>query len=268
MNEMTDSGDAFAEIVFLAGSPNRIAVLDALAARDSVDRRELVAELNISRVTVKRILDALESRGWVSTEGSVCRTTPTGEIVLEEFQSLLETVESMERLSLVRSWLPDDFDVDFRRLVNATITLPTWSDSVAPVRRSAELARDVDELRVCASGVAPDVIKGIRDAAVEDDADVEVVMTAEAIEVICGDPTMRGWFADLVEVGGRVYEHPSHSYLIATCDRTAVVGMNDDTGAPRGLVESTDDAVYEWVRSTVDRCREEAHLADPGMFTE
>lgn len=255
---MTDSEGAFGSLVFLARSPNRIAVLDALATEEPVDRRDLVDDLGLSRLTVTRIINALESRGWITSEGAAYQATPVGEVILEEVQSLLDTFESMERLSLVRPWLPADFDVDLRRLTDARITLPTWSDSVAPVRRAAEVCRGVDELRVCASGVAPDVIQGIRDAAVEDDTDVEVVVTTDAIEVVRDDPTMRTWFRDLVASDGRVYEHPGHPYLIGLCDRIAVIGINDGDGMPRGLVESTDTAVYEWARSTTDRCREEA----------
>jgi predicted transcriptional regulator len=265
---MTDSENAFAVLVFLAGSPNRIAVLHALATDGAVDRRDLVDDLGLSRVTVSRILAALESRRWVTGEGTVYRTTPIGEVVLEECQSLLDTIESMERLSLILPWLPADFDVDLRRLGNARITLPTWSDSVAPVRRAAEVCRGLDDLRVCASGVAPDVIKGIRDAAVEDDADVEVVATTSALDVVRTDPTMRGWFAHITDVDGRVYEHPGHPYLIALCDRTAIIGVNDGEGMPRGLVESTDEQAYEWVSSTFDRCRKEAEPVAAHVFSE
>jgi predicted transcriptional regulator len=253
--------------VFLAGSPNRIAVLDALTAGEPVDRRDLVDDLGLSRVTVTRIVNGLESRGWVTGEGTTYQATPIGEIVLEEVQSLLDTFESMERLSLVLPWLPDDLDVDLRRLTDARITLPTWSDSVAPVRRAAELCRGVDELTVCASGIAPDVIKGIRDAAVEDGADVEVVVTADAIEVVRDDPTMRNWFGEVVDSDGQIYEHRGHPYLIGLCDHIAVIGVNDNDGMPRGLIESTDTAVYEWVRSTTDRCRAEARPVGSDAFS-
>jgi predicted transcriptional regulator len=265
---MIDSEDAFAILVFLTGSPNRIAVLHAIATDGAVDRRDLVDDLGLSRVTVTRILDALESRRWITGEGTVYRTTSVGEVVLDECQSLLDTIESMERLSLVLPWLPADFDVDIRRLRNARVTLPTWSDSVAPVRRAAEVCRGLDDLRVCASGVAPDVIKGIRDAAVEDETDVEFVATTSALEVVRTDPTMRGWFADVIDADGRVYEHPGHQYLIGLCDRTAIIGMNDESGMPRGLVESTDETVYEWVHSTIDRCRAEAKPLAGHTFSE
>lgn len=260
--------DPFDTVAFLAGSPNRIAVLDALATLGPLSRPDLVEAVAISRVTVGRILDEFVERGWVTREDPAYRVTSIGEVVSETFGSLLRTMESMDRLSTVLPWLPPDFDVDVRRLQTARITVPTWSDSVAPVRRAADLCAGLDVLRVCPSGVAPDVVQGIRDAAVEDGADVEVVATANVLEIIREDPTMRGWFDDLLGVGGRIYEHPGHRYLIATCDRTAVVGMNDETGAPRGLVESSDAAVLDWVHATIDRCREEAEPVEDGAFFE
>jgi predicted transcriptional regulator len=262
------STDPFTTVAFLAGSPNRIAVLDALAEFGPVPRFDLVERLGVSRVTVGRILNDFVARQWVAREGTTFRITPVGEVVCETFGALLTTVESMDRLSSVQPWLPADFDIDARRLATARITVPTWSDSVAPIRRAAELCYGLDSLRVCASGVAPDVIQGIRDAAVDEGTHVEVVMTSAGLDVIRDDPTMRGWFADLVDAGGRVHEHPGHSYLVATCDRTAIVGMNDDAGAPRGLVESTDVAVFDWVDSVIDRCRAEGQPVEHGVFAE
>lgn len=264
---LPDSEEAYVAFAFLAGSPNRIAVLHALTTGEPIDRRDLVDDLGLSRVTVTRILNGLESRAWVASEGSVYYTTAIGDVVAEEFKSFLDTLASMERLALVHPWLPDDFDVDLRRLATASVTVPTWSDSVAPVRRAAERCRGLNSLRVCASGAAPDVIKGIRDAAIEDNADVEVVATSSMLRVIQTDSTMRGWFTDLIDAGGRIYRHPGHPYLIATFDQTAVIGVNDNAGMPRGLVESTDKVVYKWVRSTVDRCREEAEPVGDEAFS-
>lgn len=259
--------DPFDTVAFLAGSPNRIAVLDALATLGPLSRPDLAEEVGVSRVTVGRSLDEFVERGWVTREGPAYRVTSIGEVVSETFGSLLRTMESMDRLATVLPWLPPDFDVDVRRLQTARITVPTWSDSVAPIRRAVDLCAGLDVLRVCPSGVAPDVIQGIRDAAVEDGADVEVVATANVLEIIREDPTMRGWFDDLLGVGGRLYEHPGHRYLIAVCDRTAVIGMNDETGAPRGLVESDDAAVLDWVHTTIDRCREEAEPVEDEAFS-
>ncbi|WP_416838425.1 helix-turn-helix transcriptional regulator [Haloferax sp. DFSO52] len=259
--------DAFDTVAFLAGSPNRIMVLDSVISFGPISRRELVDVLGLSRVTVSRILDDFEERNWVSRRGTLYDATPVGEVVCELFERFLQTAGALHAISEVLPWLPPGFDVDVRLLTTARITIPTWSDSIAPVRRAARLCEGNDVLRVAASGVAPDVINGIRNAAVEDGADVEVTLTTTALSVLCGDPPMRIWFHDLVDAGGRVYEHPGHPYLLATCDRRAVIGMNDDMGVPRGLIESTDADIFEWVAETITRCREEAVPVDNEVFS-
>jgi predicted transcriptional regulator len=266
MTRESVAAETFEDVAFLGGSPNRAELLGTLCSRGPTDRRELVDATTMSRVTVKRILDDLGERGWVANDGRGYWVTPVGEVVDEEFRRLVGVLDGVRRLADVVPWLPPDFDVDLRHLVDARVTVPTWSDSVAPVRRAAEACAGLDVLRVCASGVAPDVIRGIRDAAVVDGADTEVVMSEVAIGLIRSDPTMRGWFADLVEADGRVYEHPGHAYLLGVFDETAVIGLNDRGGVPRGLIESDSATVVEWVCSTADRCRSEADRLGPNAF--
>lgn len=266
MARQSPTAGPFEDVAFLGGSPNRVELLETLRSRGPTDRYELVDATTMSRVTVKRILDGLSERGWVANEAGTYWVTPVGEVVEAEFRRLLETLDGVGRLGEVAPWLPADFDVDVRHLSDARVTVPTWSDSVAPVRRAAEACAGLDVLRVCASGVAPDVIRGIRDAAVLDGADTEVVMTAEAIRVIASDSTMRAWFADLMAAGGRVYEHPGHPYLLGVFDDEVCIGMNDEDGVPRGLVESDSAAVVDWVHSTADRCRGEAEPLEGDAF--
>jgi hypothetical protein len=70
-----------------------------------------------------------------------------------------------------------------------------------------------------------------------------------------------------MEAGAALYRHPGLPYLIARCDEVAIIGVNDDAGVPRGLVESDDLAVRDWVLSTVERCRDEAERLDRSAFT-
>ena len=124
--------DVFSDIEFLAGSPNRAAVLEALVDTPR-DRHDLAEHVGVSRVTIGRILKDLVARGWVASDGSRYWATPIGEVVATEFGALLNTMETMRKLSAVMEWLPPDLDIDFRRFADARITLPTWSDSVAPI---------------------------------------------------------------------------------------------------------------------------------------
>jgi DNA-binding MarR family transcriptional regulator len=267
MKRVFSGREAFEQAAFLGGSPNRLELLEALRECGPTKRSDLVEATEMSRVTVKRILDDLEAQGWTVNERGTYRLTPAGEVVEEEFRRLLETLATIAPLTKVLPWLPADFDVDVRHLAGARVTVPTWSDSVAPVRRAADVCEGLQTLRVCASGVAPDVVRGIRDAAVVDGAQVEVVLTRDANAVVGRHPAMRGWVDDLVRAGGRLYEHPGHPYLLGVFDLTAGIGANDEQGIPRGFVESRDRAVVDWTMATIDRCRDEASLVDPEAFT-
>jgi predicted transcriptional regulator len=248
--------DAFADVEFLAGSPNRVAVLGALVERPR-DRRDLSDALDVSRVTVGRVLGDLEARGWVESDGGGYRATPLGEVVAVEFEDLLETMGTMRELSTVAQWLPSDLDVDFRRFTGCRVTTPTWSDSVAPVRRASELAREATTLHVAGSGIAPGVIEGIREAAVAGGT-VTFVTTTDGVAVLESSREMSEWMTEAMAAGAELFSHPGFPYLIALCDGTGVIGVNDDDGVPRGFVESEDVAVLEWVRTTIARCRSEA----------
>ncbi|MFC6725411.1 helix-turn-helix domain-containing protein, partial [Halobium palmae] len=125
-NWTTGDDGAFATVAFLAGSPNRVAVLETLAETGPSERRDVVEALDVSRVTAGRVLDALLERGWVERDGRTYETTAAGEVVVDEFGALLDTVEAMDRVAEVLPWLPEDFDVDARRLADARVTVPTW----------------------------------------------------------------------------------------------------------------------------------------------
>jgi predicted transcriptional regulator len=248
---------AFADVEFLASSPNRIQALDLLS-NTTLQRPELESQLGISRMTAKRILDAFETRGWVKQETGY-RTTPLGDVVKAEFECLLDTVETVRKLATIFHWLPDDFDVDPRQLADASVTLNTWSDSVAPVRRAAELAKQTDFLRVAGSGISPDVIKAIRDAAVAG-SDVTFVTTDGGFEVLSVSDELSRWMVEAMDAGADLHTHPGFPYLIAQCDDFVIIGVNDESGAPRGLVESSNSEVREWVVSTIERCRSEGEV--------
>lgn len=258
--------DPLADVAFLASSVNRVRALDTLADGPH-DRDELQDALGISRVTVTRILDGFETRGWIAHEERAYRATPLGDVVAAEFGDFLDTVATMRRLSAVFPWFPDDFDVDLQRLADARITVPSPSDSVAPVRRAAELMGETDAVRGLASGIAPDALKANRDAVVERGQSFEIVFSTDVLDVIRADPTMAGWLRELLDAGGRVYGHENVECLAGEFDReTVMVGLSDETGVPHALVESDDEAMCAWFQATFESYRGEAESVSSDAF--
>ena len=250
--------EALVDVAFLTSSVNRVRALAALTD-GSRDRYEVTAELGVSRVTAKRVLDGLEERGWVERQEQVYRTTPLGRVVATEFDDLLDAIGTMRRLSTVREWLPvEEFDFDLRRFATARIIYTSQSDSIAPIRRVAERIGAADELAVLSTSVEPQGVAAHRDAVVENGQSAEVVLSVGTLDVAASDPTMATYIREVIETGGRYYRHPGFDHILFECDGSALIGLIDETGAPRGLIESEDEAVCEWVRSTFEAHRAEA----------
>lgn len=98
---------ALDEIEFLARSPNRIRVLDALTA-EPIERYDIEDATGVSRATLGRILDDFEERGWVTREGRQYETTHVGNYVDREFTGLVERFEPVPALNQVGQWFPQE----------------------------------------------------------------------------------------------------------------------------------------------------------------
>lgn len=258
--------DALVDVSFLAASTNRGRALAALAEGPR-ERTDIEDALGVSRVTAKRILDDFEARGWVVREGRTYRITPLGDTLASAFEELLETVSTTRTLSTVLPWLPDSFDVDLRRLSEVRVTIPSPSDSVAPVRRSSELMRQAREVRGLATGIAPETLQVNRDRVVGGDQSFEVVFSEGVLEVVRSDSRMTRWLREILEAGGRAYVHEDVAYMLGEFDReTVVLGLNDPAGAPRAVLESDDEAMLEWFGRQFETHRSEARPLDAETF--
>jgi predicted transcriptional regulator len=254
-------------VEFLARSENRVRALTTLADRPC-DRTELAEAVGISRVTAQRILDELDRRGWAAADGRTCRATEVGVIVSESFASLVDTLEATERLAAVEPFLPDDFDVDLGLLIGARVTLPAPGDPLRPVRRSTELMREADAVRGLGTGIAPDALRANRDAVVDRGQSFEVVFSGGVLDVVAADARMAGWMWEMLDAGATVYRHDSVALLLGEFDGEVIgLGVADESGVPRGMIESEDAALGEWFETTFERYREEAEPVDTDMFT-
>lgn len=254
---------------FLARSENRVRALATLATRPH-DRSDLVEAVGVSRVTAQRILDDFVRYGWaiVTVEDRTYRATPTGSLVSEAFETLLDTIDTTQRLSAVVPWLPPDFDVDLRRLTDAEIILPVQSDPIAPVRRSTELMGDAESVRGLGAGIAPDALRVNRDCVVDGGQLFEVVFSGGVLDVISSDARMSEWLGEMLDAGASVYRHEDVGLLVGEFDGTVVgLGIGDESGVPRGWLESRDPAVLDWFASTFERYRAEAEPIERATFT-
>ena len=268
---MTEPDDiaALDDISFLSRSVSRVQVLETLALSPH-DRAELQAATGIPRATVGRIVTEFEARGWVKHDGRYYTTSPLGGFLVSEFQSLVEGVTTMQKLRGVIEWLPtDEFDFPLDRFSNADITLPSATDTTAPVVRAADLVEEGNDVSILAFGSAPPVVEAGWRTTVNGADSFEIIFAADTIDVLTTDPDVGMWLHDLAGCEQGVVRRYDGTvpYNLAVIDDTANFALVDEHGAPAALIESTDEAILSWAISTIDAYRRESESLGPDELT-
>lgn len=261
---------ALDDIAFLARSRNRVAALETLSSGPH-DRAALQEATDIPRPTVGRIINEFQARGLVVQYGQQYETSPLGDFLTTEFRSLLEGAETMRKLRGVVEWLPtDEFDFTLDHFANATITTPRSGDPTAPARRAATLTREADHIRFISDAFVPPIYEAVWQRTVHEDQTAVAVLSEEVITTIRESPEMAEMARETIASGEATFYRCAGScpYRMAVIDET-VAGMlllNDD-GNAAAVIETEDETVLSWVRTTIDAHQREAHLLDPDTFT-
>lgn len=255
--------DAFDEISFLTRSENRVTVLTTLY-HEAYGEQGLVDATGISDVTVGRILDDFQARGWVSIEDGVYRTTDIGDLIADDYQRFHETMVIASRLGPAQDLLPfDDLDFDLRHLTNAEILDPEAVSQLRTLDRWRELIREADRVIGVepASNAAVVLAEPVHEEVTEHDLDVQAVVANEYVERAKGTPELRTLLREMVEAGAELYIAPDGADItlaLATIDDQAAISAFDDSGSLRVGILSSADPVYRWVREAYESHRTDA----------
>lgn len=250
-------------IQVFANSANTVRVFEALTDGPTTSR-DLAEQAGASRSTVARILDEGESRGWIVSTGSEYELTYLGQIMIDEFRTYLQTVESARQLGEAINYLPKPaHDLDIQYLGEANIVTMTEDNPHAGVERWLEMIRAADTYRGLTTIAPPIFVNALSDRIKQGGLDMGGVIEASVIETLREDPERAApWhaFAEYVRVyDGRV---PLNMLLI---DGTVLLGLDHIDGnlvEPRGTVESEHPAVVAWAKSLYEEYWSEAEPLD------
>lgn len=237
---------------FLARAESRVRVLEYLAASEPATQRDLRTELDASRTTVSRAVGSLVEAGWVEHRDREYRLTRVGRIVAEEFSSMLDAMASVTELRPFLRWLPADVAVpDFHDADDVTVTVSTDADPYAPARKQAEILDDADRLRILLPSIGLEATRTITEQVTRHGLEVETVVPRDLEATLESDefaPLLR----EKVATGRSTVLVASADlpfYLGLADDGRVQVGVEDDDGFPRALLETTDADVREWAES-------------------
>ena len=256
-------------IEFLALSPNRVRVLDALT-EGPIGRYELEETTGVARATLGRILDDFEERGWIVEDDREYQTNQVGAYVARALATALERFEPVPALSGVAQWFPEEgFGFDLGHLAGAEVVRSTKSNALAPTAHIARRIRDADSVRLITYSVLPSVMEACWRGAVERGLELEGVLDGDALEGFGTDPQMLEQAQEMFEAGqSEVFVYagdiPSTVFVV---DDSVLLCLSGGEGAPLAVIETDDDEVREWAESRIEDLRSEGERLDPSLFT-
>jgi predicted transcriptional regulator len=256
-----DVTDPLDQIRFLARAESRVHIVERLLESGAATQRELRTQLDASRTTIARSLRSLEERGWVTNDGDGYRLTRIGAAIGGEFSGVLDTVRRVEELSEFLQWFPtDEFAPDFVDVDDAAVISASEGDPYAPGRKQTDILRTADRLRMLLPSVDLEGTKTIAEQVTEHGLEAETIVSSD-LEEILESTDFAPLLREKIETGRStvlVSRTELPFYLGLADDGRVQIGVEDDEGFPRALLETTDDGVRDWADGLYREYQEQA----------
>lgn len=248
---------------FLAQSEHRPETLGAIRASGPLDRDEIEAQLDATRRTVVRTVEALTDEGYVEQVGERYRLTALGAAVYDAYEQLADDVALTDRLEpLLANVSEETFDLDPRLLADAELVVATEASPYALLDRTLTIRRDARHVREIAPMTEKRSIEQLADRIRQgEDFEFEAVLSAATLEASRSNPEYADAFettaaSDAVDVA--VYPEQVGLFLCVADDTVAVGVSKEDR--PHAMAVTDAPAVREWA---IDTFEDHWDRADP-----
>lgn len=247
------------DIAFLVASECRVELLRELSD-ESMRPTELASEVSCARETVHRSLSGFVDNQWVEKDGHVYRTTPAGEMVVAEYETLESTVERARELGTFLTELGERAtEIPEEALRSVSVTTATPEDPHAPINRYSSWLGDepVSSFR----GMTPIASPVFNEAArrvLGPETEMELIVDASVYDISeQAYPDALGRALELDQFTLLRSEEPI-DFGLAIVDGSVSVAAVDDAGNVVADVDGDGDALYEWAGDVYERYRDRA----------
>jgi predicted transcriptional regulator len=216
----------------------------------SMEPTEVEEVADVSTSTAHRILDRLEQRGVVDSQGSY-RLTPLGEALLHEVVELRDSAAKLERMRPVAELLPREIGFDPSHFDDGKVTVSDEGDPYEPEWRLKSLLDSAEEVRLIGgSSSAPVAFRRVE----------KVVSDGGTVAVVCPEDIASASLGGLSDDGSvSVYVHGTPTATVALTGTHVYVGAHDtERGEVEAAVDTDGEDAYVWGERVYERYREEA----------
>ena len=268
---MTGDGTATPreQILFLARAESRIRILEGLSETESATQSELRTRINASRTTVSRALKSLTEKGWVEKFDGSYRLTRIGQRIAVEFGRMFDEIEKVDELAEFLRLFPTDIESpDFVNASDLEVTYSTESEPYAPARRQTQILSTAERLRMLLPAIDLESTEVIAEQVTERGLEAETVVSP-GVESTMESEEFAPVMKEKIRTGRSpvfVSQDSVPFYLGLTDDGRVQVGLADDDGLPRALLETTDESVREWAEGMYQEFRTQAERKPATAF--
>jgi len=251
------------ELRFLADSDNRLALLTQLPDVDTFDRYTLEDDLDASRRTIVRTLDAFERRGYLRTADTADAYVPTsygtylGQLFAEFEAELAAAIRLRPFLEQIDA---AEFGFDPRHLQDAKLTVASEICPYAAFDRFLKIRTEAESVRFLAPKIERRSLNQIvRRIEEEPSFNAEIIITEPVQSSMQAHQGFQDAFETMLAAEAvSVYRYAdSIPCLLADLDDRIAIGVSRND-QPYALVETEDAVVREWAREQLTAYKDAA----------
>jgi len=250
---------------YLAGSSVRPATLAALRDHDRLSIRELDDRMSASRRTLKRTLNAMESRGWVRSIGGTYEFTALGGTILDTYEEFRDHERLADRLQPFLEHAPAaTFDLGLDALADADVVAPD-DDPGAFADRLVDLRAAATRVREYAPFLLIDSVRQLSAQAKNGESTPEVTLVLGTDLPPQSSPEYADRFETLTAAPNIDVRLNSDGppLGIGIADDRAFLGTANGRGMPHALLVSDASEVVDWAERQFESCLSAAEPISP-----
>ena len=265
MNNATDP------LTFLSQSKNRVEILQLLQDGERLDRYEIEEQVEASRRTVIRTLDALTDRGYLVESGDGYQPTSFGSYIAEVYQTFASDTAFAHQLKPVLANVPsDEFDLDPQYLADTEIAVATQGSPYALLDRTLAIRSEASQIREVAPFIEKKSVEQLVERIENQEAfNVEAVLPVAVIEAVGDHPEYREAHQQIKQSDHvDLYVYPDEVTLpVCIADDTVIICVLRDEKL-YALAVSSHPEVKAWAEQRFQTFREKAQRIEAVDLSE